>query len=218
MSIPGYETKCLLTDNFDTDLENWVFRGDGSALFTGTGRLNLTGNSKKNGVVLWLKEKIHHDFLLEYEINVNDSSGLCAVILCAQSPDNTDILNSSPPPSGNLMSYTKNTNSYLVDFHNMSRSTGIHGASKVRKNPGYMLLSSVDRDPCSESRPYYIDIAKIGNRIQLYVDGVRIHDIRDKGGFGPAYLNGYIGFWVHGKTNQYNAEIDNVRLFRLIPE
>jgi len=218
MEIQGFSTKLIFIENFDTDLSNWVIQGKGNGDITGTGALRLTGATKSQGVVMWLNREISGDFLLEFETTVNDSSGLCAVIICAQYPGGKDLLNDLPEPSGNLMLYTKKLRSYIIDYHNRSKSTGTAGASKVRKNPGYMLLASVDTDPCSESRPYYIDIVKIGNRMQLYVEGKRIQDIRDKGGFGPAYMRGYIGFWVHGISDQYNIALDNIRIFQLNPE
>jgi len=218
MKVQGFSAKLIALENFDTDLDNWLIQGKGKGQITGTGALRLTGITKDEGIVMWFKKELSGDFLLEFETTVNDSSGLCAVIICAQNPDEKNFLKNLPDPSGNLMLYTKKLRSYIIDYHNHSQSTGTEGASKIRKNPGYMLLASVDKDPCSESRPYYIDIVKIGNRMQLYVDGKRIQDIRDKGGFGPAYMRGYTGFWVKGISDQYSVSLDNIRIFQLYPE
>ena len=86
-----------------------------------------------------------------------------------------------------------------------------HPGTKVRKNPGHMLLSRVVPDPCRENRPYLIEILKLGNRILFHVDGILIHDVRDKGGFGSAYDEGKIGFWVHGQGGTFKSTFDNIR-------
>jgi len=213
LGIPGYTAKNTVNEKFDTDLSEWIFSGKGKASLTSTGSLLLLGETSESGIIFWYKNKINYDFLLEFEVVVNDSSGLCSIVICA-----SDNKTETPElPSGNLNQYLNGINSYIIDFHKRTDKSKESSAC-VRKNPGYLLLSRIEKDPCFESRPYLIDIAKIGNRILLFVDGERIQDVRDKGGFGPAYNKGYFGFWIHGITDLYNITLDNVKVFKLIPQ
>ena len=63
-----------------------------------------------------------------------------------------------------------------------------------------------------------MNVIKLGNRIQYYVDGELVHDIRDKGGFGPVYDQGKFGFILQGNPRRFSINFDKVRVYKLIPE
>lgn len=88
--------------------------------------------------------------------------------------------------------------------------------SKIKKYPGPYLLAKSPGDPCEENRGYLVDVVKTGSRIQLFVDNQKVHDLRDRGGFGQSYKEGYIGFLFQGASHAAML-VDNVRLFKLNP-
>ena len=183
-AYPGYEAKIAFHDDFSLGMENWIREGNGSATIT-DGRMLLESDLESEGLMAWIDRELPEDFQIEYEVQIPETAGINTVVLCAQGPDGQSIFKLPEPRMGRLHDYSESEiRSYHVSFHCYG-TDGIHDpGSKIRKNPGHMLLSRVQPDPCMENRRYLIDILKIGNRILLYVDEGLVHDIRDRGGFG----------------------------------
>jgi|GEM_PF-967350 len=218
MPLPNYKTSLLFKESFNQDLKNWSFEGKGSIVIGEDGRLRVTEASGSDGVMIWITQDFSDDFQLEYEVEIPETPGMNIVFVCAQGTEGEDILTDLPPRTGNLQDYTRNRiRSYHISYHCYSKEGEHNSESKIRKNPGHMQLAQAQNDPCQENRLYYIDVIKTGNRIRFYVDGKLIHDVRDKGGFGPAAMKGKIGFWSHGLENRYTTIFDNIRIFKLIP-
>jgi hypothetical protein len=217
----GYKAGIIFNDGFEEGLKNWYVEGDGKIDITETGQLCITNTSDSNGVMIWSRDDFSGNFLLEYEIEFLNAPGINILFLCAEELNGEDILKDLPPRSGYIDEYTiGQIRNYQLAYHCYDRDGNHYDRSRIRKNPGKMLLSHVGYDPCREDRKYYIDVVKISNRIQFYVDGNQklVHDVRDKGGFGPVYINGKIGFWIEGEKDIFSVLIDNIRIFKLIPQ
>ena len=139
-----------------------------------------------------------------------------SVIICAEKIKEENAFTKIPLPTENLYEIVQEkTRSYQISFHSYSPDGQHTPGSKLRKNPGHLLLSYAANDPCQENRRYLIDVAKTGNRIRFFVDGNIVHDARDKGGFGPIYKKGNIGFFVHGVRGVFTTTLAKIRLFKL---
>ena len=218
LEYPGYRARLIFEESFAGELENWAQEGKADLSITDEGALLVEEDSLAHGVFLWIKQDFSGNFQLEFETSILETAGMQIVALCAQSSMGEDILTSLPPRNGYLQSYIgENIHSYHISYHCYTPEGKHNPGTKVRKNPGHMLLSRVEPDPCLENRSYLIDVIKLGNRILFYVDGVLIHDVRDKGGFGFAYKEGKIGFWIHGLGGQFKSIYDNIRIFQLKP-
>lgn len=219
MALPGYRSELLFQENFDEDLDQWSFEGKGEVAITEDGRLLVAVDTESEGVAVWTSQDFSGDFHLEYEVEIPETPGINLAILCARGTHGEDILSELPPRTGKLSEYTRGQiRNYHISYHCYTPDGQHVPGSRVRKNPGYLLLSSAKHDPCRENRPYFIDVVKIDNRIQFFVDGNLIHDVRDKGGFGPTYMNGKIGFWIHGSGTIFTTIFDKIRVFKLIPK
>ncbi len=219
MVIPGYRSKLLFQEEFDGNLAHWSVEGKGKLEVTEDNRLLVTSTPESEGIAVWTVQDFSGDFHLEYEVELPETAGINLAFICARGIRDEDILKELPPRNGNLNEYTRGQiRNYHIAYHCYTPEGQHASGSRVRKNPGFMLLSSTDDDPCKENRPYFINIVKIDNRIQFFVDNQLIHDVRDKGGFGPTYMNGKIGFWVHGAENMFRTIFDSVRVFKLIPK
>lgn len=219
MLYPGYKTIPVFGEDFDGDLREWFVEGEGEVVITEENRLLVAQGVEREGVVLWTKRDFSESFQLEYEVEIPDTQGMCIVVLCAQGVDGEDILTELPPRVGEFDEYVRGRiRGYSIAYHRYNADGSSIPGSRLRKNPGRLLLSHVDPDPCRENRHYFIDVVKIGGRIQFFVDGTLIHDVRDKGGFGPVYDDGKIGFQIWGMAGVFKIFLDNVRVFRLIPE
>lgn len=217
---PGYRTELLFCERFDGETDKWFIEGNGDISINDESRLSISLYPESQGTMLWIKEDFSGDFLLEYEVEFLNSDGTFITFICAKGIRGEDIIREFPSREGIYEEYIKGEmGNYQISFHSYDREGNHYNRSRIRKNPGNLLLSHVDFDPCKENRKYYIDILKISNRIQFYVDGENnlIHDVRDKGGFGAKYMDGKIGFWMQGLEGSFKVLLDNFRIFKIIP-
>jgi hypothetical protein len=215
---PGYKTGLLLEDRFDRGMENWIVTGNAAASITADSSLSLAAVSDTVGSAVWTKESFPENFQLEYDIFIQDTAGSHTVYFCVEPAEGEKFEEKNPPPAELLNDFIRNRiTSYQIFVHCFDRNGKALSGTKLRKNPSNLLLSGSPLDPCRDNRKYLLDVIKVGNRIQFFVDGSPVHDIRDRGGFGPVYTEGRIGFMVQGKAGAFGVLIDNVRVFRLIP-
>jgi hypothetical protein len=215
---PAYKAKLVFTDGFDLGLQNWLVQGQGSVRVVSDTSLEMIPASDTSGVVVWSKPSFSENFQLEYEIFIADTPGTHLVYLCATGLDGEEFFENTMPPPEQFNDFMKNRlNSYQIYVHCYDRMGSAVSGSRLRKNPSNLLLSGNPSDPCKDNRRYLIDAMKVGSRIQFYVDGASVHDVRDRGGFGPVYMKGRIGLMVQGKAGAFRAFIKNVRVFKLIP-
>jgi hypothetical protein len=215
---PAYKTKLLLEDRFDRGMDNWMMTGMGKAETTADSVLELAAVSDTVGAAVWSKASFPENFQLEYEIFIRDTAGTHTVYFCTEQADQGAFQPDNLPSPALFNDFIKNRiNSYQILVHCYDRTGKFLAGTKLRKNPGNLLLSGSPMDPCRDNRKYLMDVMKVGSRIQLFVDGALVHDVRDRGGFGPVYAQGKIGFMVQGKAGAFRVLIDNVRVFELIP-
>jgi len=215
---PAYRSELVFSENFNGDLNNWYVGGKGKAEITGDSALILQLGSESNDLVLWSTRDFSGNFQIEYKIRFPDSSGFHAVFFCTKGAEGENILQMNPPPLEDFEQYIeKSLAGYQISCH-MYDSVNRHlSTSRVRRNPGNLLLANAGSDPCTDNRDYVIDVMKIDNRIQYYVDGALVHDLRDRAGFGPTYYSGKIGFSIHGLAGVFNVLLDGIRVYKLIP-
>jgi hypothetical protein len=215
---PAYKAKLLLEDRFDKGMGNWIATGMGVAEITADSSLQLATVSDTIGVALWTKESFPENFQLEYDIFIQDTAGSHTVYFCTEPAEGETFRAENPPSPALFNDFIRNRiTSYQVLVHCFDRTGKFMSGTKLRKNPSALLLSGSPADPCRDNRKYLMDVIKVGNRIQFFVDGTPVHDIRDRGGFGPVYSEGRVGFMVQGKADAFRVLIDDVRVFKLIP-
>ena len=216
MQVPGYGTKLTFQETFNTNLENWKKEGIGNVELTSEGKAAMRLGKESEGLALWALKEINYDFQLEFNLTIPAKNGLFIIILCAHGLHGEDILDDLPDRSGVLEDYSKgNIRSYHISSHCYTAEGNHIPGSKMRKNPGHLLLAKSETDPCTSDRMYYIDVVKTGNRIRYYVDDMLILDFRDRGGFGPIYSEGRVGFWMGGKPEEFTVILDNIKIFKL---
>ncbi|MBN1892953.1 DUF1961 family protein [bacterium] len=217
LELPGYKAKLLLKETFQEDLSKWKILGPGTAEILPGGILQATVPPGQDGMSLWLSKPVKGSFLLEFDIGFKDTLSVHSLLLCAGGRKGEDLLSfANPDSTGKIEYFTRGpVANYQIRYHAYDSTGAALKRSRIYKNPGRMLLSHADEDPCLENRNYFIEVMKIANRIQVRVDGNLIHDVRDKGGFGPILIQGMIGFWISGASQPVSMRLRHVRLFEL---
>jgi hypothetical protein len=215
---PDFKAEMGFKEDFSGDLRKWYVEGQGIAEIAPDSTLHLELGPQSNYLMVWSTFDVEGNFQLEYRIRFPDSCGSHVALFCAQGAAGQDITQMTPPAADAIETFFKDSIAcYQVSFHNYDSFNLPQSNSRVRKNPGNLLLSSEGSDPCSDNRDYLIDLFKIDNRIQVHVDGLPVHDLRDRGGFGPTYRTGKIGFMIRGRPGTFGVFVDDIRVFNLTP-
>jgi hypothetical protein len=215
---PDYKAEIMFKEDFSRDLRAWYVMGQGLAQITADSTLHLQLGPQSDYLVFWSVRDVTGNFQVEYTVRFPDSCGSHVVLFCAQGAAGEDITRMTPPPPDAIEMFFKDSiASYQVSCHNYDSFNLHQSNSRVRKNPGNLLFAGEGSDPCPDNRDYLIDLFKIDNRIQIDVDGLQVHDLRDRGGFGPTYMTGKIGFMIRGRPGVFGVFIDDIRVFKLTP-
>lgn len=218
VELPGYRAQLIFEDDFRSGLFHWFVDGDGRLGWTLDSTFQLNPGRDTLTTVLWLKQSFGDNVLIEYEIFFPNSFGMHWLYFCQERIEGKPITkNTLPPPEMWNFFIRHQLNGYEVGLHCWNQQGQYIGGGKLRRNPGGILLSGIPFDPCQDNRKYVIDVAKTGNRIRVYVDGILVHDVKDRGGFGPVYSKGQIGFGIRGKENTFYVLLNYVRIFQLKP-
>jgi len=218
VELPGYKAELIFKDDFHLGLSHWFLSGEGRVDWTPDSTFQLNPGKDTLTTVLWLDRSLEDNIQIEYEIFFPNSFGIHWIYFC-QEEINGKSITQKTLPSTEIWNYfiRYQLKGYEVALHCWNQNGQFIGGSKLRRNPGGILLSGASFDPCQENRKYVIDVAKTGNRIRVYVDGVLVHDVKDRGGFGPVYTKGQMGIGIRGKENTFYVLLNYVRIFQLKP-
>ncbi len=141
-------------------------------------------DAKRSHLVVWNKNIFPENFLLEYEMNPNNSpGGLTIIFFCAAGKNGEDIFDLHLPPrfadyklyhSGTLANYS---DSYF------SRNTEIESlTNRLRKNPGFKLVAEgKSLTTGATDGTHHIRILKFGGHIEIEINGKTIFKWDDAG-------------------------------------
>jgi len=215
---PGFDTQCIFIEDFDGIDPQWKIEGAGTTQVSPDSGLIIAPFTDSLGVIIWLDKDFENSYQVEYQLNFNDTLGMHLLYAGTAGLHDENALNIEKLQPGAYESYSEaNLKNYQISMHCYDLKGEHHAHSRLRKNPGNILLSHIPEDPCRENRQYTIDFIKTGNRLQLFVDGKRYHDFRDKGDRKSLYNKGKIGFWFSGKPGHFTANIMNIRVYALVP-
>jgi hypothetical protein len=184
--------RVIVDEDFAAEMKNWWSEG-GERVWVEDGRLHVKADNPKipGGAVstVWLRTPVTGDFRLETEAHVV-SSTIAA--------NNINLFFCYSDPSGKPLEETRESrrnaeynlyhklNGYIVTFLNdFEGEGGRHpdGSTKaryrIRRNPGFNLLSEKFADHCREGVTYRIGIVKSGGDIRLSIDGADVLSARD---------------------------------------
>ena len=218
MKYYGYNAEHITGFHEAGASSGFIAEGDVETVMISDSSMQVTLPAASRGGILWLKGKHEGDVQLEYEITFPDSSGLHVLYFFAQRLDESQVESDTSIQKHSYQYNARTLSGYQVAVHTYDTDFQHHSHCRMRKNPGQLLLSNANQDPCQFSQPYLIDFIRTGNRMQFFVDEERIHDVRDKAVFRPVIEEGHIGLWFEGINIAYSVVLRKVNLFKLSPE
>ena len=176
---------------------------------------NQLKNQPRSHLVIWNKHIFPENFLLEYEMNPNDSpSGLTIVFFSATGANGEDIFDLTLPPR--FADYKNYHSGALANYSDsyFSRNTEVESlTNRLRKNPGFALVAEgKSLTTGAADKPFHIRILKFGGHIAMEVDGKTIFRWNDAGkplGAGRIGLRSMEGVSL--------VSYDNFRVWKVSP-
>jgi hypothetical protein len=211
--------KLVFEDDFSGEPVNWVVekfdRDEVDVGFKG-GSLMVSTKEGVDGVMVWCKNQLPENFLLEYDFMPVSESGFFLMFFCVEKNDGGDILDHVDDhfTSHSLFEkYTRGkTNSYHISYRRNDNPT-----SNLRKNPGEQNGDLLKQQslPCvlPAGRTHHVVLKKTGGQISLAINQQEFMKFADEGSSsGPAYSGGRFGFrQVYDSEGRY----DNFRIWDL---
>ncbi len=199
----------LLYENaFDSDTADFVVEGRGSVEVK-NGRLYLDDTRESAGLTVWLDRTFGDNIHIMYESMVVEPAGGGNInfFFAAKTLDDRYVLEEER--SGKYDEYHESCKLYILTFvGDFQRKNGRYkGHTRVRKDPGFQLLSE-DLERSSElNKHYFCEIIKSGPLIECRINDEIIHRVTDT----DPYTDGSIGF----RTWNTHLWFDNLKVHGL---
>ena len=215
------ESKPLYTEDFSTDLSNWVSEGPGQAEVK-DGKLVLKTRDKapdgkqESGQYLWYKQDLPADFRAEFDFTPTSRSGFFLLFFCAKGTGGEDILGDKLMKDYTALRDFKKYTIGPINCYHISYRRNQSADCNLRKNTGkHLLMSSKIEQLIPAGKAAHIILTKQDGHISLTIDGVSFMDFTDDGKLnGGVYGAGKFGF---RQVYESAGEYDNLKIFDLTP-
>ena len=173
-----------IREDFSASMANWWVEG-GERVWVEDGRLHMKADNPKvpGGAVAtaWLRTPVTGDFRLEVDAQVVSSSldvNNINLFFCYSDPAGKPLEATRESRGGAEYNLYHSLNGYIVTFLNDAAAEGglyPDGSTKarcrIRRNPGFHLLSETFDGRCRQGTTYRVGIEKRGGNIDLSIDG-----------------------------------------------
>jgi hypothetical protein len=209
----------VFEDDFKGGSVNWVvekFDRDAVDVVDSENSLTISTEQGVDGVMVWCKNPLPENFMVEYDFMPVSESGFFGIFFCTEKRDQGDILDHIDDHFTTYSLFEKytrgETNSYHISYRRNDNPT-----SNLRKNPGEGggALLKQQTLPCvlSAGRTHHVVLNKSGGHISLFIDQQEFMNFEDDGTDGSQpYSGGRFGI-----RQVYDAEgiYDNFRIWDL---
>ena len=211
-----------LVDERFVNPDRWHLEGMKTGVSIDKGEMRLACEGSKQGavgVMAFLKQDVPDDVAIEYDLVVENHSGLLITFVAMRGVNGEDAITGVPPRAGAFDDYVgaqASTRSYHVSVCRYDDEGKHTGVSNWRRNPGLNLMVS-GTDLCTETgRRYRVRITKRGPACAVEVDGVRGAAFVDPQELpGKLPTSGKIGFRAIGAKAVFR--ISNLKVTALPP-
>ncbi|HWL51797.1 MAG TPA: DUF1961 family protein [Chthoniobacteraceae bacterium] len=198
------------------DLDDWVAEGPMQTTFEhGWMQMQSTlpEDLPRGHVVLWLKKELPENFLAEWEMKPVNDRGLCIAFFSARGRNGESIFSETlRKRNGEFPLYhSGDIDCYHISYYANTPETPGRLTSNLRKNHGFYLISNGPPGISAHSREWNrVQLLKVGDHIQLAVNGRRIIDHTDDGKrHGPVLGGGAFGLrqmvWTVGGYRNFRV-------------
>jgi len=215
----GPRKRLVFEDDFSQGLDNWIvekFDRDVVDVVHSAGQMKVNTGNGVDGVMIWCKNPLPENFMVEYDVTPVSESGFFLLFFCVEKDDQSDILSHTESRFTTQTLFEKYTAGEIHGYH-ISYRRNDSPTSNLRKNPGYKAGNLLKQQSIpgilSAGKAHHVVLKKTGPNIFLEVDGNEFMNFTDDGTIGGIpYSGGRLGF-----RQVYNTEgyYDNFRIWDL---
>jgi hypothetical protein len=201
--------KTLIYENhFDVDNGDFIKEGNGNCEIK-DGKIYMDVSlPAKGGQTVWLNKIFEGNLYISYEAMVVEPLQACNVNLffMGTTLDGDNVINGNY--TGRYEEYHERAKTYIFTLTGDNiNGNGLKGHTRVRKDPGFFLLSENLSLSSQMNTKYFIEITKIDGEIECKVNGEIVHKVIDD----EPYNKGSIGF----RTWNTKLWFDNFKVYSL---
>lgn len=184
-------TERLIYENdFTHDTGEFVLEGKGRYVIA-DGRLVLDDSVTGSGLTLWLKREFNCPVRIVYEAEVLEPELANNLNLFFMARTTEDAPVTSLKLDGAYPEYHKRCRMYIFTMTgDMAGDSKLTGWSRLRKDPGFVLLSEDSTVKTELHVPYQLEFTVRSGQIVCGIDGRTVHRVMDE----APYVTGSIGF------------------------
>ena len=190
--------KTLIYENSFTGSNDKLF-GEGTGTFeVKDGKLFI--DAAGGVMTVWIRDIFHGDLHITYEASITEpvASNNINFFFYATVKDGESILTQSR--TGAYNEYHESVNTYIMTFVGDETGAEVLKYTRLRKDPGFHLLSeNTDIYPVTGEK-YIFEIEKTGTRIGCKINGITVHDYTDP----FPYDKGSVGFRTYNTKLWYS--------------
>lgn len=194
--------KTLVYENgFEGGLEGFVQEGGGRC-FTECGRLYLDDSENKKGLTLWLDRRFEGNLGIEYDAMAvaPELHGNINLFFMARTLGGARVLDERH--TGAYEEYHRTCEMYIATFVGGPGNANRH--ARLRKNPGFLLLSENLGFYTRLNEPYHIEASVRATEIKYSINGAVVHRVQDDNPYGYG--------WFGLRTWNSKIWVDNLKI------
>ncbi len=202
-ALPHYgprQGKLVFEDDFSRGLKNWVieeFNRDVVDVDYSGNRMKVSTKKGVDGVMIWCKNPLPKNFMLEYDFTPVSESGFFLLFFCVEKSDRSDILDHIDNEFTSYSLFEKYTSGEINGYH-ISYRRNDSPTSNLRKNPGQQTGNLLKQQSLSgilsAGSAHHVVLKKTGKHISLEVDQKEFMNYTDDGTIGgQPYRGGRFG-------------------------
>jgi len=191
--------KLIFQDDFNVESENWaVEKFERDEVDIGWSENRMIVNTKKgvDGVMVWCKEKLPENFMLEYDFTPVSKSGFFLMFFCVEKKDGSDILNQIDSQFTKYSLFEKYTRGDINSYH-ISYRRNDNPTCNLRKNPGQqngvLLKQQTLSWILSAGQTHHVVLQRSGGHISLEIDRQEFMNFTDDGTISSPLKGGRFG-------------------------
>jgi len=192
--------KLIFQDDFVEKSDNWVvekFDRDEVKVEWPGNRMMVSTKKGVDGVMVWCKEKLPENSLVEYDFTPVSASGFFLMFFCVERNDGGDILDFIDKQFTSYSLFEKYTRGEVNSYH-ISYRRNDNPTCNLRKNPGQQNGALLKQKTLplilSPGHKHHVVLQKSDGHINLQIDGQEFMDIEDDGTVaGAPYKGGRFG-------------------------
>ena len=216
LAVGAHDKSLILQDDFSQEMKNWYVEG-GRRVEVKEGRLLIDADPEKpekgglagGTCTVWHRTELTGDLRIEFDAFIEHSHS---------GKNNINFFLFYTMPNGDNPEKSTADRKYAVysDYHKMTGyiftfvndlTKGEQGRVRIRRCPGFHLLSGIYTYHSKSEHLYRIAIVKKGCQLQYYIDGELRLTAEDENPLNQ----GYFGF----RTFQTRFWVDNLTIHRL---